>query len=261
MVLYFTGTGNSRYAASIISRVTGDELVSMNEVIRQRITDPYVAQYAFSSDRPYVFVSPTHCWHLPRVVEQFIRDSRFTGSRQAYFYLTCGDSTGDAARCAQELCREVELEFMGLSSAVMPENYIALFTVPSLDDAQGMIRAATAPIESAARLIDIGKPIEDTNGGSPLGVLGSKCNPLFYKLFVKDKKFRTSDACTACGLCERLCPVANISLEEGRPQWHGHCVHCMACISACPQNAIEYGLNSKGQRRYYLSAGGKQKEG
>ena len=259
MVLYFTGTGNSRYAASIISRTTGDELVCMNDIVRQRITDPYVAQYSFDSERPFIFVSPTYCWRLPKVVEQFIRDSRFTGSREAYFFLTCGSSTGDAAKHAEALCREIELEFMGLSSVVMPENYITMFSAPDFDDAQGMIRAAVAPIESAARLIDIRKPIADSNGGSGAGIFGTRFNNLFYKLFVKDKKFTATDACTGCGHCERICPLANITLENDLPQWHGNCTQCMACIAACPENAIEYGLASKGKRRYYLSPEGRQK--
>ncbi len=257
MVLYFTGTGNSRYAASIIARITGDELVCMNDLIRQRITDPYVAQYAFDSDRPFIFVSPTYCWRLPRVVEQFIRDSRFTGCRKVYFYLTCGSGTGDAARHAEELCRQLELEFMGLSSVILPENYIALFSAPSFDDAQGMLRAAVAPIESAARLMQLEKPIEDPNGRS--GAAGGKLNSLFYKLVVKDKKFSATDACVGCGRCVSLCPLANISLENGQPQWHGRCTHCMACIAACPEDAIEYGGASRGKRRYYLSAAGRQK--
>ena len=259
MVLYFTGTGNSRYAASILSRITGDEMVSMNDVIRQRITDPYIAKYAFDSERPFVFVCPTYCWRIPRVVEQFIRDSRFTGCREAYFYLTCGSSTGDAAKHAEELCRQVELEFMGLSSVLMPENYITMFSAPSIDDAHGILRAAVAPIESAARLIELRKPIEDANGNGETGAFGTKLNGLFYKLFVKDKKFKATSACNGCGHCERICPLANITVEDSTPKWHGNCTQCMACIASCPTRAIEYGMASKGKRRYYLTPDGRQK--
>lgn len=73
MILYYSGTGNSRYAASVLSSQSGDALVSMNDIMRQRITDPYAARYSFRSDRPFVFVSPTYCWRVPRIVEQFIR--------------------------------------------------------------------------------------------------------------------------------------------------------------------------------------------
>ena len=39
-------------------------------------------------------------------------------------------------------------------------------------------------------------------------------NPVFYKLFVHAGKFRTTERCTGCGACVRLCPLSNIRLEE-----------------------------------------------
>lgn len=33
MVLYFSGTGNSRYAAKKIAQISGDELISINKRI------------------------------------------------------------------------------------------------------------------------------------------------------------------------------------------------------------------------------------
>ena len=261
MILYYSGTGNSRYAASVLSSQSGDALVSMNVIMRQRITDPYAARYSFRSDRPFVFVSPTYCWRVPRIVEQFIRDSRFEGCRDAYFYLTCGSGTGAAAKYAEELCRDMELNFMGLSSVKMPENYITLFKAPSYDEAQGMIRAAVSQLESAGRFISAGKPISDPNESTGALAALSKLPPLFYRLFVNDRKFTATGECTGCGRCEKLCPLANISLEDGRPVWHGNCTQCMACIGACPQNAIEFGSRAKGKRRYYLSPAGVQRRG
>jgi LysM repeat protein len=40
-------------------------------------------------------------------------------------------------------------------------------------------------------------------------------------------------------------------LAEGKPQWGRNCTHCMACICACPSEAIEYKNKSKGKPRYY----------
>lgn len=52
MILYYSGTGNSRYAASVLSSQSGDALVSMNDIMRQRITDPYAARYSFVQTVP-----------------------------------------------------------------------------------------------------------------------------------------------------------------------------------------------------------------
>ena len=72
MVFYFSGTGNSRYIAQQLSEQLSDELVSMNRLMRQRKLDPYTAQYAFTSEDPFVVVCPTYCWHVPKVVEEFL---------------------------------------------------------------------------------------------------------------------------------------------------------------------------------------------
>lgn len=255
MVLYFTGTGNSRYAASIISSITGKELLSINSIMRERTEDPFIAKYSFESKDSFVIVCPTHCWRIPRPVEEFLKDSRFVGSHKIYFFLTCGSSTSSAAFYAQELCSEIGMEFMGLSSVQMPENYIAMFKVPDYNEAQGIIRAAVSKIESSARLIAAGRAIYDSNSGNPHL---SKINPYFYRFFVKDKKFHAKDSCNGCGLCEKVCPAVNIRIENDHPVWKGNCIHCMACINSCPQKAIEYGRSSLGKRRYLLLPDGQQ---
>lgn len=61
---------------------------------------------------------------------------------------------------------------------------------------------------------------------------------------------RVSDACVGCGQCASKCPLNNIELRNGKPEWGKQCTHCMACISYCPAKAIEYGKRSVGKPRY-----------
>ena len=56
--------------------------------------------------------------------------------------------------------------------------------------------------------------------------------------------------CTACGLCERICPRDNIERLEGSPVWQHRCVECLGCLHICPAKAIEYGEITKGRKRY-----------
>ena len=68
---------------------------------------------------------------------------------------------------------------------------------------------------------------------------------------LRTRKFWVSDQCVSCGLCERVCPVAAITMRDGKPTWTmSHCAHCMACIHNCPKEAIEYGDVTKDKRRY-----------
>ena len=257
MIFCFSGTGNSRYAARLIAEYTADEIVDLNELIRSDIERNDGGVHGFASEKPYVVVCPTYCWNIPVVVENFLKRCDLAGSDKMYFCLTCGSDTGAAAKGAEKLCKEKKMRFMGLGAVIMPENYIAMFDSPTYDDAKGIISCARPAIESMGRKIAQGQPMVELDiPGNPAK---SKLKPFFYKHSVKDKKFMTTDACTGCGLCERVCPMANIVLGDKGPEWQGRCTHCMACISRCPTKAIEYGKISLGKRRYYLDDNGEQR--
>lgn len=71
-------------------------------------------------------------------------------------------------------------------------------------------------------------------------------NVYFHKVH---KKFTLENHCTSCSICQKVCPVNNISLKEGKPQWGTECEACHACVHWCPQNAINIG-KSKGRLQY-----------
>ena len=62
MVLYFTGTGNSRYIAQRIAKALGDELLSMNDRIKTG------DHSSVETDKRLVIVTPTYAWRIPRIV-------------------------------------------------------------------------------------------------------------------------------------------------------------------------------------------------
>lgn len=246
MILYFTGTGNSRYIARALGELLNDEVVSINDHIKARIPG------TFRSQTPFVFVFPTYAWQMPQVVQTFLRSAQFSGCQDAYFALTCGDNVGNAAAYAHKLCKEIDLTFLGLQAVVMPENYIAMFSVPDSAEAQRIVAAVQPTILQMAESIQGRRPFSSVPITVTDRLLSGLVNSLFYPLFVSDKRFRATDACISCGACQRLCPVNDIQLQDGRPVWKGNCTHCMACICGCPTQAIEYGKKSVGQPRYYL---------
>lgn len=244
MIFYFSGTGNSQLAAKRIAAVTGDELVSVNRLLKEGRTGE------FHTNRPLVFITPTYAWRIPRIVEQWIYSASFGGSRDAYFVLTCGDNCGNAVKYAQKLCAAKGFRFRGLAEVVMPENYLAMFPTPDAEEAQAIIARAEPHIQTIAEMIREGEPLPEKRVTPADRIMSGPVNTFFYPLFVHDKKFTATDACISCGQCARRCPLNNITLEDGRPVWHGTCTHCMACIGGCPAGAIEYGQKSKDRHRY-----------
>ncbi len=247
MVLYFSGTGNSQLAALRLAELTGDgEAVSINRFLK-------TGRHAvIRAERPLVFVAPTYAWRIPRVVERWILDTDFTGSRDAYFLLTCGGDCANAAAYAEKLCAKKGLRFCGLASVVMPENYLALFPTPDEAECRAILERAAPQIAAFAEQVRAGGRL-----AAPLVSLADKVksgpvNPLFYALFVHDKGFSVSDRCVSCGKCAARCPLDNIRMADGRPRWQGNCTHCMACIGGCPTGAIAYKAKSRQRNQYYI---------
>ena len=86
-------------------------------------------------------------------------------------------------------------------------------------------------------------------------------NPIWVKYKHTADLFYTTDKCVGCGKCVKLCPFNNIDIVDGRPVWGNSCEHCMACISNCPVEAIEYGEISLDQKRYRIGKYVKQEDG
>ena len=248
MILYFSGTGNSRYVAERIAKALDDELLSMNDRIKAGDHSPV------PSDERLVIVTPTYAWRIPRIVRDWLAETGFPGGGQAWFVMTCGSETGNAAGYNHALCQEKQLTYMGTAQIIMPENYIAMFNAPRSEEARQIVARAEPDMDRAISAIAKGQAFPPPRHNLYDRFMSGPVNPIFYSFFVKAKAFTASDACTGCGQCVRLCPTNNITVQNGRPVWGGDCTHCMACICRCPAQAVEYGKKSIGKPRYHFEA-------
>ena len=248
MVLYYTGTGNSRYIAKRIADALGEELFDINARIKSGDTS------AVETGPRAVIVTPTYAWRIPRLVREWLMQTRLAGARQVWFVMDCGSEIGNAAKYNIKLCDSLNLEYMGTVQIMMPENYIAMFDAPSYDDAREIVRKAEPLIDRAIADISASRKFAAPRNNLYDRFMSGMINPVFYSMFVNGRAFKVSDACIGCGKCEKLCPVNCIRLESGHPVWGGGCTHCMACICYCPKEAIEYGKISVGKPRYHFEA-------
>jgi ferredoxin len=80
------------------------------------------------------------------------------------------------------------------------------------------------------------QPVVDSK--NPLARLKSG---LIHRLFTahrmeQGKKFRINTDCNSCGICAKVCPAANISLNgNGKPCWSDHCEYCLAVSIYAPK--------------------------
>ncbi len=246
MILYFSGTGNSAYVANEIGKSLSDNVLNLHQKIADSDFSP------LHSETPWVIVAPVYAWRIPRIVSDWLLRTKLTGSPQVYFVITCAEDVGNAECFVKKLCTEKQMEFMGCTSIIMPTNNIAMFQTPTQTEAKMIIAAAQPSICASCEVIRTGKKMSPVN--SPLtGRIKSRIvNPVFYSMFVRTKKFCTTEKCITCGKCVRVCPLNNIQLIDGKPAWGKNCTHCMACINYCPTTAIEYGKQTKDRPRYHI---------
>ena len=102
------------------------------------------------SDRPWVVVVPTYAWRIPRMVEAWLKNTELVGDKRIYFVMTCGGSIGNAGKYLERLVSEKNMRYMGCAAVTMPENYIAMFSVPDRSEAVEIIARAEHVIDHAA---------------------------------------------------------------------------------------------------------------
>lgn len=252
MIFYFSGTGNSKFIAEKLAKILEDDIFSINDFYKNNFCTSSFGSLEITSSGPYIFVSPTYAWRLPKIVQKFIENVNFTKNQAAYFIQTCSSEVGNSAHYAKRLCDQVGLKYMGLAAIVMPENYLALFPTPDQEESLELIRKALQKVPAIAKTIRNQQMLEVEPELTRLGLLSHLVNPLFYPFVVKAKKFHYTAKCISCGKCAEVCPLNNVKLENNKPTWAKNCTHCMACIAYCPVEAIEYGKVSRKRKRYTL---------
>lgn len=247
MILYFSGTGNSRFIAEGLAKICDDDIINLKDLMKNGGTGE------LHSDKPFVFVLPIHGFRIPGKVNEFIETIKFTGSSSAYFIVDCGGSPGNALKYIKNTCKKIDLQLKGFDAINMPASYIVMYNPPDVNGevVHDSLVYQKSQIERIGRDINEGKEFFNRPSDFKGKIQSSVLNPIFVKMMIKTKDFTVSDKCVKCGSCVLRCPLNNVFFN-GKPEWGDNCMHCMACLSGCPFNAIEYGNKTVGRNRYYL---------
>ena len=242
MIFYFSGTGNSRWVAERLAEATQELAVDMAECIRQDMLPQGVAD----ADRLGI-VFPIHSWRAPRVVTDFL--SRFPLPQNCYHYgvCTCGDDAGKAM--------DLFFPYFPLEAAwsvIMPNTYVPMFNLDSDALCWEKVEHARRAIAAIAKDILDYRNTWEVHEGNAAWLKSHVLNPLFVRYVIGSKGFHVDEGCISCGICGNSCPVGNIRMVDGHPVWGKQCIHCMACLHACPREVIQYKKATQEKGRYRL---------
>ena len=189
---------------------------------------------------------------MPRFLSKYLREQTFTGSRQVYCVFTSGGYCGISGPYAKKIFLKKKMDWRGHAEVTMPRNYVATNAYSMLEphEAEARIRSALPHLNSIAAEIRSGSELSARHVQLWESIVTLPFNPVWCKFKLTAKDFYSTEQCISCGKCVKLCPLNNITLNEGRPLWGNQCTHCMACIGNCPTQAIEYGTVTQGKEPY-----------
>jgi ferredoxin len=238
VIFYFSGTGNSLYVARQLAEHLPDTQV-------MPMTGEAPAEKIGGEAEPVGFVFPSFYGNLPRLVREFITRLSFKENTYVYTVVTMGGFGQGSIGALQGLLNAQGVELSYGKGLRMGANYILKY------DPRRMAKLAASPQRTDRKISKIAAALQSRR----LLIQTSRisADTLYTDVEKLDDDFYADETCTACGICAKVCPVQNITLSSGRPEWLHRCEHCVACISWCPEQAIQYGDKTRSRTRYHNS--------
>ncbi len=243
---YFSGTGNSlKVAKDLCKELEEGELISIAKTFYEN--EPIVTSEKVG------FIFPLYYYGLPKIIYDFVTKIKLDEATYIFAVVTrAGDVDGVPLIQLEKLLRKKSRTLNSGFFVMMPDNFILLPSTISDEEKMKLFEKANIKIK------EISKIIEENKNNLKIEIIEGKKHRLergnlrFHKNVHKgDESFFADEACTSCGTCEDICPVNNINIVEGKPQWLHECQQCLACINYCPEESIQYGKNTAGRPRYH----------
>jgi len=232
-IFCFSSTGNSLYVAKSIAEKINANVLSMSKPVTS------------CSDDVIGFVFPVYFWGLPKIVARFVSNLQIQ-NKDAYVFAvtTYGGAAFGVTGALNKLLmpKGVSLHYRNKIKCV--ENYTPMYKINDT-------REVHQKTESALKIA-----VDDIAGKkSNKPESYTFINTISYSMFPAqkddcDKNFIIQSSCTHCECCVAICPVNNITMQNGHPAFQHHCEHCLACVHVCPAGAVQWKSKPKDKGRY-----------
>lgn len=148
MIFYFTGTGNSLYAAQKLVD-EGEEIVSIVEALRSKSF-----HYTLKDNEPLGFVFPVYFYTVSDPVLELVRHLTVENAGFVYAVIPCGASIGAAGGFLKSELKKRGLELQRLDALVVPDGALIFYDIDSPEKMEKQLEAATKELASIKQAVD-----------------------------------------------------------------------------------------------------------
>ena len=243
-LFYFSGTGNSlKIARDLAGELGNTEIVPISKVIGDRNMD-------LSADNIGI-VFPVYIWGLPLIVEKFAKNLNVPKDKYLFAIANYGGMQGGSIVQIKKIFDKRDIAFSAGFGIKMPGNYTPLYGAQSVEKQTKMFEKEKTRIKYITECINNRSKVIEKD----IFILKWIFHDLLYKISASHipyeaKNFWADDKCNSCGVCEKVCPVKNIKITNGKPEWGSICEQCFACLQWCPAESIQFKKSTMERKRY-----------
>lgn len=235
MLLYYTGTYNTRYITNRIKEKIDFALIESFEVDGK-------SQIISLEGYDYIGIGyPIYAFNVPNIFINYLKKLTFPSDSKYFIYKNSGEtySLNDASsNSIIKVLKKHNCLVQNEYHFMMPYNIHFRFPNDLVNEILLMDE----------KLIDIliYEVFENISNISKYKLKHKFISDIFKIQyiggFVNSFFYRVNEKCSKCLLCVKNCPTENIFEESGKVKFKHKCVMCMRCSMYCPCNAISIGF-------------------
>ena len=233
--LYFSGTGNSKYAAELFCKEYDKESGAYS-------IEEADALSAVKDATLIIIAYPVQYSTVPKILRDYIMDhNELWMNKKVFIIATMGLFSGDGSGMLGRLLKKCGAEVIGGLHLKMPDSIADEKALKRpLEKNRELVKQADQKIKESVKRLKAGDPTQEGIGilyrlagyFGQRAYFGHKTGSYSSKLKIDN------DKCIGCGLCAKLCPMKNITIKEHKAVSCDRCTMCYRCINKCPKQAL-----------------------
>ena len=234
-IVYFSGTGNTKFVARIIKRELEryNKEASLINIEKNKInTNEY---------KSIIIGGPIYVDRYPEILIKYLEENLNDFKGKCMLFST---QVSDKEAIAFQHCihRVPYLNITYTMFIPMPNNfYNFMFKKASKEEENKLLSQSIFLIRKGVKDFLEGNIKTYPNKNISEIMINCVYNIVYpyYVNFVTKKITIDNEKCVHCKLCEKNCPVQCIKITDG-VSFNKDCVFCQRCMNNCPKGAFEY---------------------